>query len=49
MLLDSNTHLWNAKTLNYPLGYWGIVINFFRVVIVQQSKAHFLRRFTKTE
>ena len=45
MLLDSNPHLLSAKTLDYPLGYRGIV----RLVIVQKSKAHFLRRFTKTE
>ena len=51
MLLDSNPHLLSAKTLKYPLGYRGIVIIFFQFihVIVQQSKAHFLRRFAKTE
>ena len=27
MLLDSNSHLLSAKTLDYPLGYQGIVIN----------------------
>ena len=28
MLLDSNPHLLSAKTLDYPLGYRGIVIKF---------------------
>ena len=28
MLLDSNPHLLSAKTLDYPLDYWGIVIYF---------------------
>ena len=49
MPLDSNPHLLSAKTLDYPLGYRGILFILFRLVIVQQSKAHFLRRFTKTE
>ena len=44
MLLDSNPHLLSAKTLDYPLGYRGIVINFIQIRIGQQSKAHF---FTK--
>ena len=44
MLLDSNPLVLSAKTLNYPLGYRGIVIIFVQVVIVKQSKAHF---FTK--
>ena len=30
MLLDSNPHLLSAKTLDYPLGYRGIVINFIQ-------------------
>ena len=29
--LDSNPHLLSAKTLNYPLGYRGIVIHFFQI------------------
>ena len=49
MLLDSNPHLLSAKTLDYPLGCRGIWLISFRWVIVQQSKAHFLRRFTKAE
>ena len=49
MLLDLNPHLLSAKTLDYPLGYPGIVNNFIQISIVQQYKAHFLRRFTKTE
>ena len=48
MLLDSNPHLLSAKTQGYPLGYRGIIIS-FRLVIIEQSQAHFLRRFTKTE
>ena len=31
MLLDSNPHLLSAKTLNYPLGYRGIVIIFIQI------------------
>ena len=31
MLLDSNSHLLSAKTLDYPLGYQGIVINFGQI------------------
>ena len=31
MLLDSNPHLLSAKTLDYPLGYWEIVINFIQI------------------
>ena len=31
MLLDSNPHLSSAKTLGYPLGYWGILINFIQI------------------
>ena len=31
MLLDSNPNLLSAKTLNYPLGYRGIVIDFFQI------------------
>ena len=31
MLLDSNPHLLSAKTLDYPLGYRGIVINFIQI------------------
>ena len=31
MLLDSNPRLLSAKTLDYPLGYWGIVINFIQI------------------
>ena len=48
MLLDSNPHPLSAKTQGYPLGYRGIIIS-FRLVIIEQSQAHFLRRFTKTE
>ena len=41
-LLDSNPHLLSAITLDYPLGYLGIVNNFIQIqVIVQQSKTHF--------
>ena len=31
MLLDSNPHLLNAKTQDYPLGYRGIMINFIQI------------------
>ena len=31
MLLDSNPHLLSAKTLDYPLGYRGIEINFIQI------------------
>ena len=31
MLLDSNPHLLSAKTLDYPLAYRGIVINFIQI------------------
>ena len=31
MLLDSNPHLLSAKTLDYPLGYRGILINFIQI------------------
>ena len=31
MLLDSNPYLLSAKTLDYPLGYRGIVINFVQI------------------
>ena len=31
MLVDSNPHLLSAKTLDYPLGYQGIVINFIQI------------------
>ena len=51
MLLDSNPHLLSAKTLDYPLGYRGFFLFIsFRLVIVQQAKAHFyedLRRVSK--
>ena len=29
--VGSNPHLLTAKALNYPLGYWGIVINFIQI------------------
>ena len=35
------------RTASYPLGYRGIVFFSFITVIVQQSKAHILRRFPK--
>ena len=31
MLLDWNPHLLSAKTQGYPLGYRGIMINFFQI------------------
>ena len=31
MLLDSNPHLLSAKTLDYPLGYRGILTNFIQI------------------
>ena len=31
LLLDSNPDLLSAKTLDYPLGYRGIVINFIQI------------------
>ena len=31
MLLDSNPHLLSAKTLDYPPGYRGIVINLIQI------------------
>ena len=31
MPLDSNPHLMSAKTLDYPLGYRGIVIQFIEI------------------
>ena len=31
MLLDSNSHLLSAKTLDFPLGYQGIEINFVHI------------------
>ena len=31
MLLDSNPHLLRAKTLDYPPGYRGIVMNFIQI------------------
>ena len=31
MLVDSNPHLLRAKTLDYPQGYWGSVINFIQI------------------
>ena len=31
MLLDSNPHLLRAKTLDYPLGYRGIMNNFIQI------------------
>ena len=49
MLLDSNPHLLVLKhsTIHQAIGEFWIV--WFRLVILQQSKAHFLRRFTKTD
>ena len=31
MLLDSNPHLLSAKTQDYPLSYWGIMIKFIQI------------------
>ena len=31
MLLDSNPYLLSAKTLDFPLGYRGIVINLIQI------------------
>ena len=31
MLLDSNPHPMSAKSIDYPLGYRGIVINFIQI------------------
>ena len=31
MLLDSNPHVLSAKTLDYPLGYRGIVFTFIQI------------------
>ena len=31
MLRDSNPYLLSAKTQDYPLGHWGIMINFIQI------------------
>ena len=48
MLLDSNPHLLSAKTQDYPLGHWGIIINFIQISNNRTISSALLRRFTET-
>ena len=38
MLQDSNPHLLSVKTLDHPLGYRGIVTNFFQIIVFPELK-----------
>ena len=50
ILLDSNQHLLNAKDTRLSTRLSGKFDTLlFRLVIVQQSKSHFLRKVPKTE